>query len=281
VAGTLQLQPGLDPAAEGALGDEQLDALRAVLDGADADAGAGAEGDADAEDGAAAGGPAEDPSESELVEEAADALAGALATLSAGPPTPAGTEDGTEGSEGTAQDSEGTAQGSEDTAQGSEDTAATAELEAARNVVLGLGEVGLVSLETGGLPAEQAFPSVTGERYVVVASADSEPSSEDWVVPFVEDYGARSLGTMVVAEVAPLRPAGELPPEQDGAPQDSVFDPLRTGSASNEVSTVASAAEPLARLAVAYALAAQADGIVGHYGLGDGATAPYPPAARE
>jgi hypothetical protein len=122
---------------------------------------------------------------------------------------------------------------------------------------------------------------VTGERYVLVASADSEPSSEDWVVPFVEDYGARSLGTMVVAEVAPLRPAGELPPEQDGAPQDSVFDPLRTGSASNEVSTVASAAEPLARLAVVYALAAQADGIVGHYGLGDGATAPYPPAARE
>ncbi len=91
-----------------------------------------------------------------------------------------------------------------------------------------------------------------------------------------------STASMLAARVGDPRGVGELPARPESAKELSdLLEPLRSGPASNEVTTVEPATEPLVRLSVIYGLQAAAEGIVGHYGLGEGATVPYPPAVQE
>lgn len=102
-------------------------------------------------------------------------------------------------------------------------------------------------------------------------------------MPFVEAYGENSAATMLAAGVAPSRSTGDLPEEiaEDAVALPELLEPIRTGAASNEVSSVQFATEPLARLSLVYALQALNDEIVGHFGLGEGVDTPYPAAAQE
>ncbi|MCP4437186.1 MAG: copper transporter [Actinomycetia bacterium] len=153
---------------------------------------------------------------------------------------------------------------------------------AARDTIEGFSEAGLIGLDAAGQPAEVAFPETTGVRYLVVVAAAAEPSATDWMIPFVEDYGSESGTTMLVAGVEEAREPGDTPasPEQ-GEELPAVLEPIRSGAASNEVSSVQFATEPLARLSVVYGMQALVEGIVGHYGLGEGVSVPYPPTAQE
>ena len=154
-------------------------------------------------------------------------------------------------------------------------------------VLESLSEEGLIALDAAGRPAETAFPATTGVRYVLLIGADTSPDPQDWLVPFVEEYGQLSASSMLVAGVAQQRAAGSLRelPADDVAdlpvPLSDLLDPIRTGAASNEVSTVQFATEPLARLSVVYGVQALTEGIVGHYGLGEGVDTTYPAAAQE
>jgi hypothetical protein len=148
-------------------------------------------------------------------------------------------------------------------------------------------ERGLIAVDSAGQPAETAFPTTAGVRYVMILAPGTSPDAEDWVVPFIEAYGEQSTSTMVVAGVSEPRPNGGLrvEPEVEEAagstPLPELLEPVRTGAASNEVSSVQFATEPLARLSVVYTLQALTEGIVGHFGLGEGVDTPYPTAAQE
>ncbi|MGI9579528.1 MAG: copper transporter [Microthrixaceae bacterium] len=148
-------------------------------------------------------------------------------------------------------------------------------------------EAGLIAVDAAGQPAEVAFPATTGVRYVVVLADNTTPGATDWIVPFVESYGQRSAATLLVAGVAASRSAGDLPAEPDPDAEDpaiplpELLEPIRTGAASNEVSSVQFATEPLARLSVVFGVQALTEDIVGHYGLGEGVETPYPAAAQE
>lgn len=148
-------------------------------------------------------------------------------------------------------------------------------------------ERGLIAVDSAGQPAETAFPTTAGVRYVMILAPGTSPDAEDWVVPFIEAYGEQSTSTMVVAGVSEPRPNGGLRVEPEGeetagsTPLPELLEPVRTGAASNEVSSVQFATEPLARLSVVYTLQALTEGIVGHFGLGEGVDTPYPTAAQE
>lgn len=253
VVGTLTLQPELSPQAQdGEVPSDRVEVLRGALlePGADEDGGDGSSTGQPSDPGAAPSVAELDTAE-EVVVAARSALAEALAVLSAAPP---------------ATDAPGT----------------TEREVAARALLERFGDAGLITLDTVGQPVETAFPQTIGVRYVLVVATGTDPPASSWTVPFAETYGAASSSTMVVAGVASPRAPGELRESvPDDTPLEVLLDPLRTGAASNEVTTVQLATDPLARLSLVYGLAAQTEGIVGHYGLGEGVAEPYPPAAQE
>ena len=200
------------------------------------------------------------PEEGSSVED----LSTALAALSASPPEPA--------------DPEPTVTPTDPLPDPSADAVATIER---------YSERGLIAVDSAGQPAETAFPTTAGVRYVMILAPGTSPDAEDWVVPLIEAYGEQSTSTMVVAGVSEPRPNGGLRVELEGEeaagspPLPELLEPVRTGAASNEVSSVQFATEPLARLSVVYTLQALTEGIVGHFGLGEGVDTPYPTAAQE
>lgn len=83
---------------------------------------------------------------------------------------------------------------------------------------------------------------------------------------------------MTVGESRAPRPSGEATTTTVDQPKrGSLVAPLREGDVADAVSTVDDLEESFGRIAVVYAIAEQRDnGRVGHYGTGDGATAPFP-----
>lgn len=244
VVGSIELQSSLTPAsARGELEADDVGALRAAIGVDPTDS-------------------AEPATGEDLVSHARSVLAESLAVLSAAPPpTPQGA---------------GPAEG------GGGDLSGPIGVAEARETLERFGEAGLISLDGAGLPVDAAFPAVSSVRYVLVLAVGTNPSAADWVVPFVEDYGKLSRATMLVAGTDSLRNNGELATRAESTDElATLLEPLRSGTASDAVTTVQAATEPLARLSVVFGVQAASEGVVGHYGLGAGVTTPYPPVVKE
>lgn len=146
----------------------------------------------------------------------------------------------------------------------------------ARAYIAALSDLGLVSVTDTDEAAGAPFPAGVGYRYVLVAGSDDAPS--DVVAPLAIAEADRSPRTMTVAESRAPRPSGEATTTTADQPRrGAVVAPLRQGDVADAVSTVDDLEESFGRIAVVYAVAEQRDnGRVGHYGTGDGATAPFP-----
>lgn len=266
VSGTVRLQATLDPFADG--GEPSDEELAALAD--------------------AVGEPAERGDE--LPSLALLRLAQALAELSAAPPggdvpTPPGEGPGAPTATTTvagptptpSEPTTTTTTAAPDGGPGS--TGELPSVQEARALLERYSAAGLLAVDSGGLQPVASFPAVIGVRYVMVVGPASAPGP-DLMVTMAAAYGDLAPATMVVAAVEITRDDGAAPTTAEGRPSPTeLLAPLRSGAASDSASTVDDATEPLARLAVVYAVAAQIDGIVGHYGTGEGATAPFPPVA--
>lgn len=146
----------------------------------------------------------------------------------------------------------------------------------ARAYIAALSDLGLVSITDTEEAGDARFPMASGYRYILAASADDAPA--DIVAPLATAEADRSPRTMTVAESRDPRPAGEATTTTlDQPKRGSLVAPLRKGDVADAVSTVDDLEESFGRIAVVYAVAEQRDnGRVGHYGTGDGATAPFP-----
>jgi len=187
-------------------------------------------------------------------------LGTALAHLSAAPPTP--------GSPTTT------------TAVAPEGPAAVApapvDADTARLYIGALSDLGLLAVVDSEVGSQENFPRGAGYRYVVVDGR--EGSSDGVVVTMATSESNRSPRTMVVAEGAPLRPAGQATTTAAGqASRGSSLAELRKGDVADALSTVDDLEDSFGRISLVYAIAEQRDtGRVGHYGTGAGATAPFP-----
>ena len=139
-----------------------------------------------------------------------------------------------------------------------------------------VADLGLISIDTGGAPANAAFPDVTGVRYVLAAAPGDR--TESVVIPLATSIARQATAVLTVAEARPSRPEGEATTTSEGQPaRGETVQPLREGDVAERVSTVDDLDESFGRIAVVYAVAQQHDtGQVGHYGTGSGATAPFP-----
>jgi len=146
----------------------------------------------------------------------------------------------------------------------------------ARAYIAALSDLGVVRISDTDEAAGNAFPAGTGYRYVLVAGSDDAPG--DIVAPLTIAEADRSPRTMTVGESRAPRPSGEATTTTVDQPKrGSLVAPLREGDVADAVSTVDDLEESFGRIAVVYAIAEQRDnGRVGHYGTGDGATAPFP-----
>ncbi|MFZ4519229.1 MAG: copper transporter [Microthrixaceae bacterium] len=152
---------------------------------------------------------------------------------------------------------------------------------AARAVLSAMVDAGLITIEATG-PADQAFPLGPGVRYVELAPVATggeavSPAAEVGVlVPLSTSLSATAPGSLTVAATLAERPPGTATTTTTPAAATSVVQALRQGDAAQRLSTVDDLQDPFGRLATVYAVAAGADGRVGHYGTGPGAEAPFP-----
>jgi len=148
----------------------------------------------------------------------------------------------------------------------------------ARAYLGALADLGVLTVVDTGADASgaQRFPMGSGFRYVLVGDAAEDPSTV--IEPLATAEADRAPRTLVVAETRAPRPAGQArATTADQAERGALVRNLREGDASDALSTVDDAEEAFGRIAVVYATAEQRDsGRVGHYGIGSGATAPFP-----
>lgn len=147
----------------------------------------------------------------------------------------------------------------------------------ARAVLTALTELGLVAIDTGGAPPGQAFPDLTDVQYVMVVGAADDGTDGDVAVPLATTIARQAPAVLTVAEARPSRPDGTATSTtEDEPPRGSAIDVLRTGSTEGRLSTVDDLEEAFGRIALVLAVAEHAQGRVGHYGIGQDATAPFP-----
>jgi hypothetical protein len=144
--------------------------------------------------------------------------------------------------------------------------------DAARAVLTGLDTNDLVNLDGDVTSlADVALVLVPGVPEATGQQADPQPSGED--LDPARDFAtlARALdsygGTVVSGPASSATADGLVAAVRDD------------DAAVREVSTVDSGTTPMGDVAAALALRQQAEGRTGHYGFGDGATAPAPDAA--
>lgn len=155
-----------------------------------------------------------------------------------------------------------------------------ARIAAARTFVRDVAALGLVTLDTSAAPDSGALPDVDGVTYVMVVSPDSPPSANRAVVDLAAGLSRRAPSTVAVAEASAVRAPGDVT-TSTSVPDATTLGVLRTDDAvAQRVTTVDDLEEPFGRLALVLALEQSADGSVGHYGNGPGATAPFPLSTR-
>ena len=152
---------------------------------------------------------------------------------------------------------------------------------AARALLSAMSDAGLIAIEATG-PAEQAFPAGPPVRYVELVPVGSggevvSPAAEVAVlVPLSSSLSATAPGSLTVAAALAERPPGTATTTTTPAAATSVVQALRQGDTKQRLSTVDDLQDPFGRLATVFAVAAGAEGRVGHYGTGPGAEAPFP-----
>lgn len=148
----------------------------------------------------------------------------------------------------------------------------------ARAYLAALTDLGLITVDAAGAPADAAFPAVAGVRYVMVVGDDAVVDPADVMVPLATSTARTAPATVTVAEAWPSRADGEATTTTEGQPErGSILTDLREGDLADRLSTVDDLDEAFGRLSLVYAIAQQRDdGLVGHYGTGTAATAPFP-----
>ncbi len=148
----------------------------------------------------------------------------------------------------------------------------------ARAYLTALADLGLITVDAAGAPADAAFPAVTGVRYVMVLGDDTVVDAADVMVPLATSTARTAPATVTVAEAWPSRADGEATTTTEGQPErGAILTDLREGDLADRLSTVDDLDEAFGRLSLVYAIAQQRDdGLVGHYGTGTAATAPFP-----
>jgi hypothetical protein len=151
-----------------------------------------------------------------------------------------------------------------------------ADAAAARAFLAALQELGLISVDAGDAPAGAAFPDAGPFRYLEILPTESRVDSAEVLVPLAESLSARAPLTLTVASAQPARPEGAATTTvPDGSPE--LLAILRAGGVRDRLSTVDDLQEPFGRIAVVYAIAQQRnERVVGHYGTGPEASAPFP-----
>jgi hypothetical protein len=147
----------------------------------------------------------------------------------------------------------------------------------ARAYLDALVQLGLIAVDTTGAVPGAEFPAVVGVQYVVVVATDSRPGSAEVVIPLAEATARNASAVVTVAEARPLRPSGEATTTvPGGAAAGALLAPLRNGPSSSRLSTVDDLDEAFGAMAVAFAVTQHREGVVGQYGTGPDATAPFP-----
>ena len=142
---------------------------------------------------------------------------------------------------------------------------------APRDVIPSLRSAGFVDLSDGTKQTLAEFPA-SAARVVVVTGTDSHLGATDTLVQFVQALLDAKVPT-VVAEVYDGGHGSDPPPADRGA----AVAPIRGDSVlSKQVSTVDDAELPQGDVATVIALEQIADGTVGQYGYGHGASSPLP-----
>lgn len=147
----------------------------------------------------------------------------------------------------------------------------------ARAVLSALTELGLIAIDTGGVAPGESFPAVTGVQYVMVIGATDDAAGAEIAVPLAIEVARQAPAVLTVAEARPSRPDGVPTSTTEGEPpRGGVVDVLRSGTTEDRLSTVDDLEEAFGRIALVLAVAEHAQGRVGHYGIGQDATAPFP-----
>jgi len=142
---------------------------------------------------------------------------------------------------------------------------------APRDVIPLLKSADFLSVSDGGKKSIADFPA-RAARVLVVTGSDSHLSASDTLVQFVQALVNAKVPT-VVAEVYDGGKGGDPSTIDRG----SAVAPIRgDAQLSKEVSTLDDAESPQGDVTAVIALEQIADGTVGHYGYGHGASAPLP-----
>ena len=150
----------------------------------------------------------------------------------------------------------------------------------ARTFVRDAATAGVVTLDTASAPDAAGVPDVDGVTYVMLVSPDLPPSVNRAVVDLAAAVARRAPSAVAVGEASAVRAPGDVT-TSTSLPDAAALGVLRTdGDLAERVSTVDDLEEPFGRLALVLALEQAADGTVGHYGNGPGATAPFPLSRR-
>jgi Copper transport outer membrane protein, MctB len=142
---------------------------------------------------------------------------------------------------------------------------------ARRDVVEPLRSAGFLDFTDGKGSALAAFPAHAA-RVLVITGTDSNLSATDTLVDFVQSLLGADVPT-VLGEVYDAKGGSASEPKRGAA-----LEPVRGEPAlSKQVSTLDDVELPQGPLTAVVALEQIADGTVGHYGYGQGATATIPP----
>jgi Copper transport outer membrane protein, MctB len=141
----------------------------------------------------------------------------------------------------------------------------------ARDVIEPLRSAGFLDFSDGKRPALAAFPAREA-RVLVLTGTDSHLSATDTMVGFVEALLAAKVPT-VVGEVYDGRGGSASAPKRG-----ATLEPVRGDPAlAKQVTTLDDAELPQGALTAVVSLEQIADGRVGQYGLGEGASEVIPP----
>jgi len=149
---------------------------------------------------------------------------------------------------------------------------------AARSIVRDFADLGLITIDAAGSKGGEAVPDVAGVTYVMLVSPESSVAGNGGVRTLAAEVSELAPASVTVGELAAPRPAGASPTSSK-VPDAAALGNLRSNDEiAARLSTVDDLEEPFGRLALVLALQQEGIGIVGHYGNGPGATAPFPEA---
>ena len=141
-----------------------------------------------------------------------------------------------------------------------------------------LDQQGVISVESASGISLQAFGGGSGVRYLEILSPTDQVSTTITMIPLAQSVAGWAPAVMTVASAQPPRGEGAAPTTvaEGEAPADALAE-LRRGKDAARLSTVDDLQESFGRIASVYAIAEQQQrGTVGQYGIGPGATAPFP-----